>query len=70
MPAPDLSRARWFKSSFSGTETNCVEVADGFAALVPVRDSKNPGGPALVFPAGQWRAFVTGVRAGTFHTGS
>ncbi len=38
----------WRKSSFTGNE-NCVEVAlvaGGFA----VRDSKDPGGPVLVFP--------------------
>ncbi len=66
MPTPDLSRARWFKSSFSGTETNCIEVADGFAAVIPVRDSKDPHGPALIFAADAWRAFVDGVRVGDF----
>lgn len=33
----------WKKSSFSGTETDCVELAWCGA----VRDSKNPDGPAL-----------------------
>ncbi|MFC8450834.1 DUF397 domain-containing protein [Kitasatospora sp. NPDC057223] len=41
-------------------------MAPGFPGLVPVRDSKNPDGPALVFPAAAWQAFVTGVRAGDF----
>ncbi|WP_329569470.1 DUF397 domain-containing protein [Kitasatospora sp. NBC_01266] len=66
MAAPDLSRARWFKSTHSGAETNCIEVADGFAEVVPVRDSKNPSGAALVFPGGAWSAFVAGVKAGDF----
>ncbi|GLF94833.1 hypothetical protein SYYSPA8_11070 [Streptomyces yaizuensis] len=26
---------------------------------VPVRDSKSPAGPALVFPAAQWSHFVS-----------
>lgn len=49
---PDLSNACWRKSSYSdGGLNNCVEVADNFPGLIPVRDSKAPTGPALVFPA-------------------
>lgn len=43
----------------------------GFRELpgaVPVRDSKDPEGPALVFPADAWSAFVAGVQAGEFGT--
>ncbi|MPY62781.1 DUF397 domain-containing protein, partial [Streptomyces spongiae] len=28
---------------------------------IPVRDSKNPTGPALLFPAPAWQAFVTSL---------
>ncbi|MEV7910647.1 DUF397 domain-containing protein [Streptomyces griseus] len=38
-------------------------MADGFPGLVPVRDSKNPTGPALVLTAAAWTAFVTGAVA-------
>ncbi|MFJ9617037.1 DUF397 domain-containing protein [Streptomyces noursei] len=31
--------------------------------LVPVRDSKDPEGPVLVFPGRVWAAFVDVVRA-------
>lgn len=63
----DLSAAAWRKSSYSNQDGgDCVEVAGGFAGVVPVRDSKDPGGPALVFPAAAWAAFVAGVRAGQF----
>ncbi|MFF8918804.1 DUF397 domain-containing protein [Streptomyces sp. NPDC015032] len=56
---PDLSTAAWRKSSFSdGGGTNCVEVADNYPGLVPVRDSKTPTGPALVITATAWTAFV------------
>lgn len=41
-------------------------MADGFTGVVPVRDSKNPHGPALVFGAGAWSAFVAGIKAGEF----
>ncbi len=61
----DLSAARWRKSTLSGSQGgDCVEVADGFPGVIPVRDSKNPGGPALFFPADAWQAFVTGIRTG------
>ncbi|PBC76216.1 uncharacterized protein DUF397 [Streptomyces sp. TLI_235] len=64
---PDLSAAIWRKSTFSGgTGGDCVEVADGFDGLVPVRDSKDPAGPALVFTAAAWQAFVDAVRSGRF----
>lgn len=56
---PDLSTANWRKSSYSdGGGTNCVEVSDTFPGLAPVRDSKTPTGPALLFPATAWSAFV------------
>ncbi|WP_234327050.1 DUF397 domain-containing protein [Streptomyces sp. NRRL WC-3742] len=41
-----------------------MEVAPGFPGLVPVRDSKDPQGPALVFSASAWGAFVAAVRSG------
>ncbi|CAM5285877.1 hypothetical protein GCM10010329_19650 [Streptomyces spiroverticillatus] len=54
----------WRKSSYSGgNQGECLEVADGYA-LVPVRDSKNPDGPALVFPPAAFARFVTAVQQG------
>lgn len=59
----DLRTAVWRKSSYSGGGGNeCLEVAYGHPALVPVRDSKNPHGPKLVFRASAWAAFVNAVR--------
>ncbi|MFF3375502.1 DUF397 domain-containing protein [Streptomyces sp. NPDC002680] len=56
---PDLGTAAWRKSSYSdGGDNNCVEVADGYVGLVPVRDSKVPHGPALIFGTGAWASFV------------
>ncbi|GAA2626043.1 hypothetical protein GCM10009863_46040 [Streptomyces axinellae] len=65
MRSIDLSAAAWRKSSYSNQDGGaCLEVADGFAAVVPVRDSKTPHGPALVFPVGGRSAFVGAVRGG------
>nr|WSX78600.1 DUF397 domain-containing protein [Streptomyces sp. NBC_00899] len=65
--ARDLSKAQWRKSSYSnGDGGNCIEVANGLTGVLPVRDSKDPEGPALLFPTAAWSAFVAGVKAGDF----
>ncbi|MFJ2955381.1 DUF397 domain-containing protein [Streptomyces sp. NPDC087270] len=59
----------WFTSSYSENGGACVEVAANLAAsrgIVPVRDSKDPGGPALAFSADAFALFVAGVKAGEF----
>ncbi|MBA2807942.1 DUF397 domain-containing protein [Streptomyces sp. KM273126] len=62
---PDLNGAAWRKSSYSNQEGgNCVEVADRFPGVVPVRDSKVPHGPALSFEARSWAAFIGELKAG------
>jgi hypothetical protein len=59
--------ASWRKSSYSGSQGgDCIEVADGLPGVVPVRDSKNPHGPALLFPPAAWTAFLSAVRADEF----
>ncbi|MGW0551703.1 DUF397 domain-containing protein [Streptomyces altiplanensis] len=61
--AHDLSGATWRKSSHSNAEGgSCVEVADGFPDVMPVRDSKIPGGPALLFDVTAWSSFVSAVK--------
>ncbi|MCK1797470.1 DUF397 domain-containing protein [Streptomyces sp. XM4193] len=59
----DLKAVSWRKSSYSNPDGGeCVEVSDDFAAVVPVRDSKVPHGPVLVFPASDWECFVTSLK--------
>ncbi|MFD5435982.1 DUF397 domain-containing protein [Kitasatospora sp. NPDC127067] len=60
----DLAGARWRKSTYSQQGGNCVEVDDAHPGRV--RDSKDPQGPALVFPAEAWVSFVAAVRSGEF----
>ncbi|CAM5667416.1 DUF397 domain-containing protein [Streptomyces chartreusis] len=63
IPERDLSAATWHKSSYSGGGgDDCLEVTHDLPGLVPVRDSKTPHGPALIFPASVWAAFVNAVR--------
>ncbi|MEU5430647.1 DUF397 domain-containing protein [Streptomyces olivoreticuli] len=63
--APDLCDIDWVKSSFSsGQGGNCLEWAPGSIAsrdIVPVRDSKNPGGPTLELPPSAWSSFITAL---------
>ncbi|MEV4866943.1 DUF397 domain-containing protein [Streptomyces ossamyceticus] len=63
IPERDLSAATWHKSSYSeGSGGNCLEVATVPLPLVPVRDSKTPLGPALVFRAEAWSLFVEDLK--------
>ncbi len=53
----------WRKSSYSASNGgDCVEVAAAPPAAVAVRDSKDPGGPRLIFTPAAWAAFTTAIR--------
>ena len=62
----DLTSAPWRKSSYSGSYGgDCIEAAPGFlTGIVPVRDSKDPQGPALLFTADAFACFVAAVKSG------
>ncbi|MBJ6632621.1 DUF397 domain-containing protein [Streptomyces coelicolor] len=71
MTEPIISNAAaltgWRKSSYSGSEGgSCLEVLDDHPTGVPVRDSKVPEGPALVFRSAGWTPFVTAVKDDSF----
>ncbi|MBO8195624.1 DUF397 domain-containing protein [Streptomyces oryzae] len=58
----------WVKSSYSGDGGyNCLEWAPAYinTGTVPVRDSKDPHGPALTFPTSAWASFITAVQQDT-----
>ena len=69
MRARPTSGAAWKKSSYSGgSESQCVEVADVTTAHngIAIRDSKDPGGPALMFAPASFADFIADVSDGTF----
>ncbi|MEV5436026.1 DUF397 domain-containing protein [Streptomyces sp. NPDC052682] len=62
---PDAAALRgWRKSSYSNSDAgSCLEVLDHHPCGVPVRDSKNPQGPALLFSPPGWSSFISAVKA-------
>jgi hypothetical protein len=44
---------------------DCVEIAPANGKIF-VRDSKNPCGPALEYPADAWRGFLAETKLGSF----
>ncbi|RKT52223.1 DUF397 domain-containing protein [Saccharothrix australiensis] len=56
-----LGTVTWRKSSYSGGQGQCVEIAVD-ATRVAVRDSKNPDGPVLHTPRTAFAAFLRGLR--------
>jgi uncharacterized protein DUF397 len=62
----DQAPARWFTSSFSGSNgASCVEVAIA-GRTVAVRDTKDRTRPPLTCSATAWDAFLGATRAGRF----
>lgn len=66
MPATLLRGVRWTKSSHSNPFGNCVEVAELTGGKIAVRNSRHPGGPALIYTRAEMAAFVQAVKEGEF----
>ena len=59
---PDLARANWRESTYSGGNGDCIEVAS-LGLAVAVRDSKVPNGPVLVWSRSERRIFLARIIA-------
>ncbi|MEU9863893.1 DUF397 domain-containing protein [Streptomyces sp. NPDC047971] len=55
----------WRKSTYSGNNDNCVEVADNAPRIVRVRDSKDHAQGELAVAPAAWASFTAFVRART-----
>lgn len=66
IPATQLPMARWRKSRASNPSGCCVEVAALPDGTIAVRNSRDPGGPALVYTRAEVAAFLTGAKNGEF----
>ncbi|MGW6310573.1 DUF397 domain-containing protein [Streptomyces niveus] len=62
IPNASTAGLTWTKSSYSGGQSDCLEVSHGTATALPVRDSKHPTGPTLTIPHSAWTAFITSVK--------
>ncbi|MFC4905824.1 DUF397 domain-containing protein [Actinomadura gamaensis] len=61
--AAELATATWRKSSRSGQQGSCVELA-GLTTVVAIRDSKNPDGPKLLLARDHARDLARRLRSG------
>ena len=64
--AAELDGATWRKSQRSNSQGACVEIARLDGATIAMRNSRDPQGAALVYPAHAVRALVSAVRTGEF----
>ena len=65
--AAQLEGATWRKSQRSNSQGACVALARLDSATVAMRNSRDPQGTALIYPAGAVRAMVSALRTGEFN---
>jgi hypothetical protein len=66
IPDDQLKQAVWRKSSHSGKEGNCVELARLVGGATALRDSHDPHGPALTYPVDHLDVFLVAAKDGEF----
>ncbi|MEV7084999.1 DUF397 domain-containing protein [Streptomyces sp. NPDC093085] len=64
MPAADLGTEGWHKPWSGGNGGNCIEAMKLADGRVAVRQSADPGGPALIYTTNEIAAFIQGAKSG------
>jgi Domain of unknown function (DUF397). len=57
----EVTPTNWRRSSYSGGNGNCVEVAE-LGDVIALRDSKNPDGPRLTVGRHAWSALLCNLK--------
>ncbi|MFI1888283.1 DUF397 domain-containing protein [Streptomyces jumonjinensis] len=63
MSTPRTTLGPWRKSSYSGANGDCLEVASAVSGGMAVRDSKDPEAGQQTYGAEQWSTFIAAVRS-------
>jgi hypothetical protein len=66
MSTTSLRVATWTKSRYSNPHGDCLELAELASGEIAVRNSRRPGGLALVFARAEMAAFIQNVNEGRF----
>ncbi|MDP8931015.1 MAG: DUF397 domain-containing protein [Actinomycetota bacterium] len=66
VPASQRRGVVWRKSARSNPHGECVELAELGDGSVAVRNSRHPGGAALIYTRAEISAFIHGAKDGEF----
>ncbi|MET8677928.1 DUF397 domain-containing protein [Streptomyces sp. NPDC004647] len=65
-PATHIDGAVWKKSTYSNPSGNCLELARLPGGDIALRNSRDPGGPALICTRDEIAMFLFGAKDGEF----
>ncbi|MGP3922016.1 DUF397 domain-containing protein [Streptomyces sp. 8N616] len=65
-PATQIDDAVWVKSTYSNPNGECVELALLPGGDIALRNSRDPGGPALIYTRNEIEVFLRGAKDGEF----
>ncbi|MFE6710272.1 DUF397 domain-containing protein [Streptomyces sp. NPDC057695] len=57
-----MTEPNWHKSTYSGDNDNCIEVADNAPSVIRVRDTKDHAKGELTATPAAWTAFTAFAR--------